>query len=415
MMLTLAAGLMAADAKRPAGKLQSGPGSLLTRSAQGWQVVGPTAEVSSGETLLALPGDKANILSRDGAIRLTLWGNLPEVYDYPLLESEVILHPDPAVDLDLTLSRGRVVLTALKPKAAARVRFLGNSYDLQLNGPGTEVALELYGRWPSGAPLSWQIQRAEERRENVPVQVLLVYTLKGAASLKIGAEQFLMPAPASFRWDNVVGRERIPTRNAKLPSWTQGAPNTPEARDAQKAAGQFQLTVVRNGVSKAIADALRGTDVPLHRVAVFSMGAIDDLPALVNALGNPSQPDVRSAAVRALQHWIGQGPTQDQKLRTFLMNDRQFSDRQADIVLHLLHGFRDTDRNRPETYETLIEYLRNSKVPIRELASWYLQRWVPAGRGIAYDAGGNAKQIEQAYQEWKKLIPNGQLPPRGKP
>ena len=89
-----------------------------------------------------------------------------------------------------------------------------------------------------------------------------------------------------------------------------------------------------------------------------------------------------------------------------------FTPNQAEIVLHLLHGFRENERDRPETLENMIEYLKHGKLPIRELAAAYLIRWVPEGRKILYDAGGSPAQLEQGYKEWKKLIPDGKLPAR---
>lgn len=65
---------------------------------------------------------------------------------------------------------------------------------------------------------------------------------------------------------------------------------------------------------------------------------------------------------------------------------------------------------QPETYELLIEYLRHPKLGIRGLAHWHLVRLVPEGAGIKYHPLDSEEQREQAYQEWKKLVPSGQLP-----
>src|SRR5207248_2162491 len=167
-----------------------------------------------GQYLVTLPGSRGEITSKDGAVQLSLWGNMPAFYDSPLLESAVVLQDASGVDLDFVLVRGRVVLTKLQGRKAARVRVhvFDNDYELGLSDPGSEVVVELYGRWPSDVPF------ARNQRE-VPTQVLLVYAAKGSADLRIGDEQYLMPAPASFRWDNIVGRETQPRRNVQLPAW----------------------------------------------------------------------------------------------------------------------------------------------------------------------------------------------------
>jgi hypothetical protein len=69
------------------------------------------------------------------------------------------------------------------------------------------------------------------------------------------------------------------------------------------------------------------------------------------------------------------------------------------------------DPKAPETYETLIAYLRHDKQPVRELAKWHLDRLAPAGRSIPFDAAAPPEEREKAYKEWKKLIPDGKLPP----
>jgi len=83
-------------------------------------------------------------------------------------------------------------------------------------------------------------------------------------------------------------------------------------------------------------------------------------------------------------------------------------------VLQLLLGFTTDDLKRPETYEVLIEYLLHDKPGIRNLAAWHLVRLVPQGKSIKYDPSGTAADAQAVYKEWKKLIPDGQLPP-GKP
>src|SRR5207302_1961821 len=95
----------------------------------------------------------------DSRVRLRLLDNLPSTQspsalpgrqmgkepdrDPPVLESAVALRSTPGVDLDLDLDRGRIVLLNDKPQGEARVRIrLGDeTWDLTLEGPGSEVAL----------------------------------------------------------------------------------------------------------------------------------------------------------------------------------------------------------------------------------------------------------------------------------
>jgi hypothetical protein len=141
------------------------------------------------------------------------------------------------------------------------------------------------------------------------------------------------------------------------------------------------------------------------------MGAVDDLQGLTDALADPKSAVLRETAVEALRHWIGRNEEQDLKLYRFLVQRQEYPEAQAETVLQLLHNPFALDR--PETYETLIAYLRHSRLAVRELARWHLYRIVPAGRKIAYDAAAaeNMAERQKAYEAWKKLIPSGKLPP----
>ena len=168
-------------------------------------------------------------------------------------------------------------------------------------------------------------------------------------------------------------------------------------------------------MTPVLSEATNGADSVTRALAIFGLAAIDDLPRLIDALGNPKHADVRATAVLALRHWIGRGPDQDLKLYNALIKQRKYTEPQAEIVLQLLHSFSADDLERPETYETLIAYLRAGKLSIRELARWHLYRTVPSGKTIPYDPAGSDGEQARAFQAWKKLIPEGKLPPRPEP
>src|SRR5437899_1610385 len=85
----------------------------------------------------------------------------------------------PRTDLEFVLIRGRVVVANHKNKGPARVRivFLHNSCTLTLREPGTEVALELFGRWPPGYPVTLRPISAED----TPTASLGILVIKGQA------------------------------------------------------------------------------------------------------------------------------------------------------------------------------------------------------------------------------------------
>jgi hypothetical protein len=84
---------------------------------------------------------------------------------------------------------------------------------------------------------------------------------------------------------------------------------------------------------------------------------------------------------------------------------------EAGIVMHLLHDFSEAEKSYPETYETLIEYLRDKNPAIRNLAAWHLNRMAPNAK-IGFKPNQTADEVEKLYQQWKKYIPTGKVPPK---
>ena len=130
-------------AARRGGQVPVGPGLV----ASGAGLV-PYARVGKGEAiytrdlLVAIPGFPVAVEPAGKNVSLRLWGNLPELSDSPVRESAVILHDSKSFDLDLTLVRGRIVITNTRAKGHATVwlRAGGCAAD-----PGTSRAI------PSGS------------------------------------------------------------------------------------------------------------------------------------------------------------------------------------------------------------------------------------------------------------------------
>jgi hypothetical protein len=404
------------EKRTPVGKCLSASGTLIScdASSNAWRALPQQADVYTTDQLIALPGDQAVISLKDGAVRLTLWGNVPELSSAALLESAVILHTNPAADVDLTLERGRVVLAREKAKDPIKVglHFHGQRWELTLDEAETAVAMELYGGWQPGTP----VQEKSEAKE-APVASLVVFVLKGQADLKRGTIQQSLrapPGPAYFQWNNVSGPDVGPKRRNKLPAWTEkGEPNTPEAQAYRTALERQRGMLADASPVKVLAKSLDQGDRQDRQLAVYGLAALGQIGMVVAALEN-KDPAVRRAAVPALQHWIGRGPGQDKKLAQIAQAELQYSPAQIGIFMQLLHGFSPDDLERPETYEVLIGYLR-APAAIRALAAWHLYRLVPAGQKIAYNPVGSDAEREEAYKQWKALIPRGKLPPKPKP
>lgn len=407
--------LEAADQPRVVvGKYLSAAGRLNARvpGSQQWQVVKPDEPVYRGDMLLGKPG--AAIDSANGAVRLILLADLRRSSPYPTLEPAVVLHSNEKVDLDFTLDRGRVVFINRKKEGSARVRvrFRDDFWDLTLKEPETRVGMEIYGRWPRG--IYWH---KGDKQPETPTSMLTMIVLKGEVQLRHHQQSHLMrppPGPALIQWDSAAGDNPSPIRLETLPSWAdKNQPLSARAKKMQGLLNFFSDRQAEVGVARSIREALGSSDPAFRRVGVISLGATDNLPALIDLMGDVQAHDVRDDVVLVLRHWIGRGPGQDQKLHEALLQ-KKYTPVQADTILHLLHSFGPTALARPETFETLIHYLQHDKLIIRELAEYHLYRLVPAGKGIAYNPAGTPAQREAAFKEWKKLIPDGQLPSRPK-
>ena len=401
----------------PAGKCLSDSGSLLSnqRPGQAWQAIGDKEEVHSRDLLLALPGTRAVLETTPKAIELTLWGNLPELSGFSGLESAVILHDSRAFDLDFTLQRGRAILTNRKEKGSAVVwvRIEGAAFRLTLNEPGDSICLGLYSFWPRGVPFA-----AAPKSQDVPARSLTFIALKGQIDVKAGGTQHPLgapPGPAYFHWDSDNGADEGTKKRDRIPDWAN--PNSaPPAKAILKVIAEYRDQAKDKEPDTALLDLLTASAkerekeraAEMAEFAVFGLAAINDMDRLLQALDDPKNDAARQTAVTALQHWIGDVAGRDARLVQYLMDRRRYSKAQATTMLHLLHDAFAV--NEPETYETLIAYLRHEHLAIRELAWRHLKRLTPEGVSVPYDPAGSDAERARAYAAWKELIPSGTVP-----
>lgn len=403
-----------AKAGTAVGTVASGPASVLERvdeAANRWQPLKPNDPVPSGHLLIAFSQGIIDSKNRD--VRLTMFGSL--VDESMVEETAVVLNDNPKVDLDVTLDRGQIHLANRKQSGAAhvRVRFLEKqAWDISLDEPGSEVALQIYGRHLPGVGATIRDGAA---KGGPYVQMALV-VVKGEAHLDHGDFHYAMtapPGPAYFHWDNVQGDDPRPTKLDALPDWAKGV-NVFSTFDKQQRALVFLIRnrVLLAGVEQALAEALESSNPSYRRMAIHAAAALDYLGRIGEALVHPTYPDLRDNAVVALRHWRGRGPGQDEKLYRFLVEQKKFTPVHAKSIIQLLQSFDEMNLERPETYEMLIAYLDHPNMGAREMAAWHLYRLVPAGRKIAYDPAGSAEERQKAVAQWKELIPEGKLPPR---
>ena len=153
-------------------------------------------------------------------------------------------------------------------------------------------------------------------------------------------------------------------------------------------------------------------DTPLTFLAIQCLAAVDGLPGLVKALEEENRPEARQAAGAALRSWLGSATGHSVLLTQHLRQSAGFSEAQAGALLHLFGGFVDDDLKPEQSVLKLAGLLSDSRLAIRQLASWHLEplaetlkkSFPESSAKIAYDPAGKAAEREQAAQTWRQLL-----------
>ncbi len=416
--------------------------AILLRRAKGednWKRLERNAlDVSTGDRLVSLPGYRSDVRF-DNGLQLTLWGDLPELsLVSPYLESVVVLHDPGDNALDLTLDRGRVLITnGKRGTSKVLVRFDNPStmngrdaWGIDLLDPDTIVALELWGRHMPGVVFD-----PKKKNREGPESEMYLFVLKGSANVRVNEyRKYGMEAPPSDRpgmllWNSRQGDVK-PEKIRMLPDWAfKTFPPFPPKLDRQTLDYLEDMRAKTVRALEGLSANLSGVDVEAgldkvkqsrdlvqRMLAMRCYGAINDLSNLLDGLVDSLFPEVRQASIEDLRHWIGLHFANESILYRALL-EKKYTHSQATSILQMLHSFSEKDRAQPETYARLIDYLRQDSPALRVLAHWHLIRMVPKGMKIPYDPLGPDDQIDKAYEEWKKLVPEGSLPraPRAKP
>jgi hypothetical protein len=225
---------------------------------------------------------------------------------------------------------------------------------------------------------------------------------------------------AAFRWDNKgVGVQGPLLIETKLLPWDQIQPLPQKARGFETALDELakQLTQPDKQVEIALLESLEKGDVDRRILSVRCLGAIDAAGVLLDlfAREEAAREDVRLQALFVLQQWLARGAEQGRKLydpktKSGMLPEKNYSEIDSEIILSLLYGPSLQELEQKETYASYIAYLRHSKLLVRQLAIWDLRQTVP-GVNIPFDPSSPKAARERGYEEWKKILDAGKLPP----
>ncbi len=414
------------------------PSILVSRTSNSpsepWKRLKGEDHVFTSDMLVSLPGYHSD-LRLDGGVDLQMRGSTYELASTPILESAVLLHvPTQGIDADLTLDRGAIKLTNAKEtgSAAVRLRFQGEIWDVVLKGPGTEVGVTLDAKHivPYGSGEG-------------PLAIAYLFILKGRADVRVtpyrefdniqtqpGATPFVLywdnkgtgaqpPALAEDQYSRVyLGLFNKPLRAGLSDDVQKVMEDTYVALDAVS-----KRLSSPGRIETGLVEMLQPSEItPLNSLnaslAVRSLGALDAVPDLLNLLDDPDKaPRFRDEAILALRHWIGRNDTMEARLYDpktgsgALTQAGKYTRSEAETVMALLHSLSREQMATPNTWEYLIENLKNEKLAIRELAFFHLRHTVPGWQKIPYNPADPAERREIGYKKWKELIPDGKLPP----
>jgi len=377
-----------------------------------WQFVKDKDAIHAGDLLLG--GGGPTVVSANGAVALSLTGDLSATSSFPVIETAVVLHSSKEADLDISLERGAVAVTNRKESGAAvaRFRFADRSGEIVLKAPGTKAVVEVYGRWPPGSRFS-----KTPKPGAGPAMGLAVLIVKGEAELRGKTKHFMMTAPpgpsllvAPYLSDDTA----TPRHLDALPPWA-GETEGEREKTIKAALVKLREHATAKSIGEALDEFAASDEVGMRRLAVLLMGALDDLPRLGQTLRNTKHLDVWENGILALRHFLGRGPGQDTKLYKGLTEVAKYPPAEAQIFIDLLHGFSDEQLTQPETYELLSDYLHSDRPSIRALAYWHLVRLVPDGKKIAFNPLAAKEEREAGVKEWSKLVPAGKVPGQSKP
>lgn len=403
--------------QKPVGRLAAfvkAPSLVLQRQrdTEPWSRLRPGDQVYSASPLVCLPGYRGSV-ALDSGVELLLWGNLPEFDGSrpPVLECRAMLHaPVDPLDLDVTLERGRVRISNAKTNGPARIRlrFQGEIWDLTLPDRASECCAELRTsppRSPSERGASW----------------LGMFT-KGRVRLRAAGKDWELPELSRVVWGSSPRAMLPPEKIPSLPEWwtNQLDPTrtSEEVQDICLALLDWSQWLDHsedavNTIVNRLKERVEPEDTPTAQViGTLFLGALETIIPLVDQLDGSPCPQVRGTAFWMLQRWLSRGGDNRAALEQELRK-KGLAKATVAVVVRLLGEFTPAEWQRPETYQTLIDYLDHESALVRVLA--YRQfdvQFAGVSKQVAYDPLGDAAQRRNAVAKWKRLPPPEKIPDR---
>lgn len=395
----------------------AGIGTLLQRASDEgqWKRVPANSVIVGGTRLLSLPGMANEVRFGDAIVEL--FGTMSDIHQVPMFESATTVYtPVDGIAADVRLDRGRIYMKSAKPTGVkVRVRLGDDLFDVAFADDKSEVLVERTSI-PDGVPFS-----RDRTKQLAPVALGGLAVTQGQASvtwnLKKSATLVAGPKPTMWRWGSNGAAESPTELSEPSPLWVRmpnlTGPDRVAAVDMEQTVKRMkQFYDASKLVNVAIAEVFQDRSRAQRRFGVFCLAAMDDFDIL-DKLEDPTNPDQRQAAMLAIHHWLGRSADRAGNLFNELIKQRHFSEAEAEAALTMWFGYSDADLNDSKTYSNVLDALNGDKLAVRELAHWRLATRLDqeGARLIRYAATDPADARQRAIQDWKRRIPDGQLPP----
>jgi hypothetical protein len=341
------------------------------------------SDVLTTRPLVSLPGFRSAV-EIPGGVKLVLWGIMAELWPSSnpvalrLFESYVILHPTPAsangkLDLDLTLRRGRIVLSTTRSDRPTRIRLRYHNpvkkdklehVDISLLDKNTEVLIErtCLPYFLTGYESNWKDLKHPDRMG--PVANLAIVALAGRIQVKVKElPPFSLdppPGQALLVWNDRNDQFIQPPAMPELPPDFAVSPPAPKKlEDAQvrgamrRACADLNGRLVGQELDGDLREATAAADPSLRQLSIRARGALNQIDELVDLLKDKNK-DVRRAAMQTLEFWMVQDRDNDHVLWPILKKRYK----EGEKFMELLHG----------EAEFLSDYLKNPSTILREMA-----------------------------------------------
>jgi hypothetical protein len=172
-------------------------------------------------------------------------------------------------------------------------------------------------------------------------------------------------------------------------------------------------------VNIAIKEGLSKEDPMARVLAIYCQGAVDDVGNLVDDLADDDATHAidRAVAIFTLQRWLARGSAQGKLLfdadnGTGVLRDKKYKPGEAKRISNLLYPMPFADWSKPETFEALARYTRDSRVAIAELGYYHLVQLSRGAKMPPFNAADSREDRDKFATKIEEMITKKQLPPR---